>query len=344
MIFHRTISVVLTLVCITPVEASSDTGNIVFRKDLYTFFSKKICAEKTIPKLKDLWFRGIFDAQIEGYAMGPSAGAAASRIYEDLMEESGVLIAGRSNHHGICSGVCDDGTRWLITMPSSAKVQLGVKIGEIKIPVKKHHSYCGEIEIDYASSRDSGYARVGHHNLNEDNSDISIDTESFDDGLLSITCIPKASSSFGASILYLIPIKRGPYQVFPFEAFLGKAKGTIERRIAEWVNILRKEEGLRELTLSNPLFNSISNQMIEHGSIVHDRSMMAKASEQLKRYNFEFIGENRVKGEDAAKMAWLLWHSPRHRALLLDKRSTHLAVSSKDLGNEKLAVLAFAKF
>ena len=77
-------------------------------------------------------------------------------------------------------------------------------------------------------------------------------------------------------------------------------------------------------------------------SVAHDRLLLKRVAAGLGSHDLHFVGEDRARAADLSRVAWLLWNSPRHRALLLDKSATHAGIAIKEVRGEMLAVVVAA--
>lgn len=113
-------------------------------------------------------------------------------------------------------------------------------------------------------------------------------------------------------------------------------------QLMSWINAVRRAESLKPVVFKNSLNDEASVLAIDP-TLTHNRAMLRKVGDSLDAGNVRLIGEDRVKGRTAEVMAWLLWNSPRHRALLLDKSATVAGLAVKDLRDETLVVLVFGE-
>lgn len=312
-----------------PSLAPSDELHI--RQDLQPFFNSQICEKKSITT-KLFWEAGIFDAQIEGKVI-PSAEMAkvnAAQFVKIAEEKTRGL-----KHLGWIGGKCPDGSAWIITTPASKNfVQYTAET--IFVAHDEMTAFCPEIDIRFANSEKDAPERIETKAVPLKNGVMAIDTAKKARGLLSVSCVPKDGKGI-ANLWYLVPVKGGPLPDPPFIEALTQKNG-----LEQWINKLRKNEGLPELKiLTKPDVRKITSELLEDESVKHNPVLLEKAEAELRKINLTTVGENRVKALSPKTMGWLLWNSPSHRDLILSKKANAVVTSSKKLGTETLATILF---
>jgi len=118
-------------------------------------------------------------------------------------------------------------------------------------------------------------------------------------------------------------------------------KARIDKRLADWVNAVRKKEGLTPLILHHEL--TAETDILAIGRrIAHNRHLLSRSAKRLKTSQLKIIGENRVKAPKLVTLAWLLWNSPNHRRLTLDIRAQFFGLKVSKEDHDLFAVMVFA--
>ena len=148
----------------------------------------------------------------------------------------------------------------------------------------------------------------------------------------------------GPELWALIPIKNAAQAAVPRLALASKDS----EELIPWIQAIRKLHKLAPLQTTNPLLRRFATQLLSDFSIRHPRPLLLQARQQLLTKHIKIIGENRVKANSLEEMAWLLWNSPSHRSLLLNKDATALgfdvAESQRAGGGGQHAVLVHAEY
>ncbi len=139
-----------------------------------------------------------------------------------------------------------------------------------------------------------------------------------EDGIVSVTCVPKAHSQRGHQTWFLIPTGKGPLEKVPAREFLAKGQDP-EEAMRSWVHAIRKQAGLEPVLFANRSLKKIAKTLALGQSIEHDRTLNSQMQDLAHRANLHLIGEDRAQAASLEELAWLIWNSPRHRDLLLSK-------------------------
>ena len=113
-----------------------------------------------------------------------------------------------------------------------------------------------------------------------------------------------------------------------------------------WIKSSKGKLKLKPLSLNKNALLKASRELASvNSSVRHDRKGLIDVRKRLlEESSLVLIGENRVRSDDLGRMKWLLWYSPRHRSLLLDKDARELALFRKEQADgSRLLVLLFAR-
>jgi hypothetical protein len=292
-------------------------------------FAATLCPGSAADRRVAAWQAGVYDAQVEGRFLEPVAGRPVTSA--DAARKARTL-ADAKRYGSYASGTCANGAAWALAFPSPTGLAKADAKGRLRLPAALDDA-CKSVRADFAAAA-SGQTKA----LSIAGNAVSV--AGLGDGTLAVTCQPRAPRWQGPVLWYLAPVGAGPAKEPP-EADALAAAAPVPSTLASWINRVRRSEGLAALE-SAPELDAFAKDLAADGSLVHDRQQLGKVADQLKARELRFLGEDRVKGPDARAMAWLLWNSPRHRALLLGKDATTLGLGLRAVGGEQLAVLVTA--
>ena len=313
---------------------SSKHDAITWRADVTRMFGGIACADAQDDRPMAAWKAGLFDAQLDGRRADLGAGRAPTL---DELSRKGHALARVRRYLGYAAGLCKDGSGWALALPAPAPLVIDAK-GKISIP-KVIASLCESFRVDFAPAGGGAPRELG--------SILSVEPKGLGDGVLGVTCQPPRPRFQGPVLWYLAPIGRGPENAVPAAAALAAAAGQDPAagqaaRLMSWVNAIRRAETLRPLAFKKEINEEASVLAIDP-TLMHDRAMLKKVGASLEDVNVRLVGEDRVKGQSVDAMAWLLWNSPRHRDLLLNKTATSAGIAMRTQGGQTLAILVFGE-
>ena len=302
---------------LTPVE----------RKDIADRIGTILCAGTDSPSALPLalWDRGLSDAQIEGRLLERRFGQEPNLLSAQRKARS---IAQMRRYQGYAYGKCHDGRAWALALPAPSPIRR--QDTTLHIPVSALTSGCETWRIDYAQNSGGDSIRLEH--LTD-----KIDTKTLAPGILSVSCQPRKPSWQGPVQWFLTPIGAPPSANVPSEEILRTGKNA-EKGIIAWINHLRVKLKRAVLVSRIELIHEAGILAIDR-SLTHNRKLLRAASSNLSSQNLNFLGENRVKGRNVQEIAWLLWHSPRHRDLLLHKDARLIGITMRKTPQGHLAVI-----
>lgn len=302
------------------------------KRDLGADFSTAVCDASLGGLPTKAWTLQVFDAQVEGRRITPMGGL---KLSQEQLDRKAKTLARLRGAGGYASGLCKDGTGWAVAMPASAAI-IAEKNRRVKLPLTDLAANCESYRADFAAAGEGqpkALAIVAG----------GLPADRLGDGVIGVTCQPKAPRWRGPTLWFLYPTGNGPAASVPeAEIFAESPAMPVADLLAAWVNRVRIKEGLKALEFKAELTEQAGLLAVD-GSLSHDRNLLKKTAALLAdTAQLKLLGEDRVRGKDAASMAWLWWNSPRHRALLLNPDATSGGLASRGLGEEQLAVLAVA--
>ena len=149
-------------------------------------------------------------------------------------------------------------------------------------------------------------------------------------GVVALACRqPFKGSKQGARLLYAVPIGKPTTDLV-----LGaKLVGTDKSSIVKWLTAVRKTLGRSAVTL-----RKLNGSTATRFSVHHDRKELTNINKKLKK-NTLLLGENRVRAYSLPEALAMLWLSPFHRQLLVDKRARHIDITINHRAGQVLVVM-----
>jgi hypothetical protein len=236
--------------------------------------------------------------------------------FEDLTEaqvwQQAKSFAAIRHSGGYVAGLCSAKVGWSAALPAPGPVKIDQE--HIELPVATLNARCKKWQVRYVS-QDAGRSKevaVTPKGL--------LNSQGLGEGVVSVNCIPLYPRWLGQKTWYFIPTGglAKPRGVPEFAVLQPEAKTPedVEKSLVLWINRLRLREQLKPLILDDRL-SRVASALTVSDSIDHDLHLMEQVSKKYSQDKFTLSGENRVKGGSVSELAWLLWHSPSHRDLLL---------------------------
>lgn len=312
--------------------AAPQSAEPLWRRDLSTAFGKAVCAGEIGDKPLAAWATQAYDAQIEAHLVASRHGQPVAT--EDLAKRARGLASLRSLA-GYSYGLCEGGQRgWIAVVPAPTALKLGQD--QWTLPQTDLERLCSSYRVDFAARQVD--AVRGLKQLVIFGS--TVNTKDLGDGTVSLTCQPRTPRWQGPVLWYLAPVGKGPETTPPDGESIAAATSTTA--LVPWLQRLRASQGLPPMAASEALNEAAAN-LAADGSLVHNRQLLQQAEAAVKTKNIDLLGEDRVRAHDTASMAWLLWNSPRHRQLLLNKDANVVGIASRAIDDDQLAVLVIGK-
>jgi len=326
-----------------PAVATSGPGRPAMRHDILNPLHQIICREGKVPGVRELWAAGIFDAQLDGHVLRRREREAITdrEAINDLEgregregREGNMGRVGRDEatafarsraaglyHAGIGSGTCEDGRSFAVSVPAPAPMV--VSKDKVCVP-REVFALCRGVTVDFAAAAGG---RGNKLQLTKSCADIS----GLPQGLLSVTCLPQTATWprwpkwVGPMVMAFVPVKSGPTSDIPDGEVL-RVDGAGENEFRAWINRIRSKERLPPLALPSQTLAAAAERLAAGSSVLHDRTALKAETQAIENAGLKFVGEDRVQGRDLADAAWQLYHSPRHRNLLLSADANQAAL------------------
>ncbi len=318
----------LLCACLT-VATPAFAAPLVKRTDVATSFGAVACAETPDERPLAAWAAGVFDAQMDGRRAALRAGRAPTMAE---LERKARAIARVRHFAGYAAGSCPDGSGWAVALPSAEPLKVDAKTGALHLPASLIDA-CASFRVDFAptdgfTTKQLGAART-------------VAAKDLGDGVLGVSCQPPRPRTQGPVLWFLAPVGKGPSEIVPESAAFGGG-GTTLQRLESWILAVRRAAGAQPVVFKREM-NEEASILAINPSLNHDRELLKKVGESLDAGEIKLLGENRVKGRDPERMAWLLWNSPRHRELLLNGSATVAGLAARDDRGETLVVLVLGQ-
>ncbi len=307
------------------------------RLDIEDALRNSMCAkterEAAVKPLR-LWQAGIYDAQMEASWIEAEEAIDPAELEQAAQEQAATL-----NHGGYAYGFCGKQHAWILSSPASGPV-LEKKAGNILILNSSRLAQaCQRLDVDAAGAQ-SGQSRVILAGKKPQEEAMQINAGLLNAGTLSVTCHPPEPQKRGPELWALMPVGEWEHVELPHVDLL---EAENFKSLRAWLQTLRKDLNLRPLQQDHALLARFAKDLLSHSSIRHPRPLIKKQAEELKKSRGHWLGENRVKGSRISEMAWLLWHSPQHRRLLLNPKANAIGLNISQKTPEKLLVMVIAR-
>ena len=268
---------------------------------------------------KDLWQYNIYDAQVQGAVVNIKSGSTLGASEFDTISKK---FAKSNYHEGYYWAKCSNSKLLILSTPSGYPLK---KLSEVQYELNPSSlKHCSKYSINYAPS-DEGVSksiRPGIDLGKSGGNNLFLNLDLLKEGTFSLSCTTNQNE---LALLYLAPIKNGGHNI-PLHTFLKSTLADVSSLVV-WINNVRRKEGLASIDFTNKELIPIGRELIKDKRVEHDLKKLQSVKNYLQSKNLRFLGEDRVKAESFEKMIWLLWNSPTHRSLLLDKRATHGSVA-----------------
>jgi len=298
----------------------------VRRDDLPREFSTLVCEGNmgSLPQIA--WNLGIYDAQLEGQFLSR---IGLKKLDPAKVAQRAQTLAVMQRAGGYAYGLCDHGRRgWILALPAPAPI-LSPSANTLQLPSAALADRCQSFRIDFAGNQDFFPRQLQANNGR-------LDIDGLGDGVVSLTCQPKAPHWQGPVLWFLYPVGKRSLGIVPATDALTATDGL--NNLHGWVNKIREMTHLAPLA-SNEALNETADKLAVDRSLTHNRTLLKGATKLLGDLDIRMLSEDRIKGQNLQTIAWLLWHSPRHRESLLRRDATMVGLSSAGQGHEQIIVL-----
>lgn len=269
-------------------------------------------------KLTDAWQLSIFDVLL-----------AIKLVKGGDLGQQALSYARQTNNFGYSYGKCPPkGPTWLLTVSAPYRPLVSKSYLEF---VAELSNYCREFAAMYAANGLS-LPKI----LTITNRRVLLPQKG--NGVVALACRqPIKGSKQGARLFYAVPIGKPTTELVLTKKLVGDDKLSV----VNWLTSIRKALGRSAVTLQK-----LNNSTAVRFSVHHDRKELANINKNLKpnvnKKKYNLLGENRVRAYSLPEALAMLWLSPFHRQLLVDKRAKYLDVTINHRSGQVLVVMLVA--
>lgn len=315
-LFFLTCFTMLTSSALAQTERSDVQGKL---QSVLCSDTSQLSAAKTIRL-------GIYDAQIDARIVESIAG---NTVTKRMLEKKAKALAAMKHFQGYALGVCSDRKGWVAALPAPAPLirtndRISFKASDLK-------AHCRNYRVDYAALSQGESQQLAGTG--------KVETKTLAPGIIEVTCQPGFPRWSGPVVWYMAPTTQ---EFAGTEAIPATTEGTDSERLTQWISKVRKREH-RSPMVANDHLNSAATLLTIDTSVTHNRTSTDSIRARAKAAGFDVLGEIRVRGQSIDDLAWMIWHSPRHRDLILSADATNVGLHVKAIGTELLAVILGAK-
>jgi len=307
--------------------ATSGTVAAEHRADIKDKLQNIMCADHPQLEAKSTIAQGIYDAQIDIRLIESIAG---TQLTEKMLVKKSKALAAMKRYLGYTQGKCSDRKGWVAALPAPSPLIQTSDGFEVKTdPLKK---FCKTYRFDFAASKAGVSTRLP--------SSRKIHTRKLGDGIVEVTCQPSFPRWQGPIVWYLAPTSISALGEKPKILDIADDRAGA---LSQWISSIRSKEGLPPIISNDGLKNAAELLTID-SSVTHNRANTDSVRKKINSSeNLRVLGEIRARGQTTEDIAWMLWHSPRHRDLMLNKEATTYGLVIREVGTELLAVFLGAQ-
>lgn len=264
-------------------------------------------------KLADAWQLAIYDVLLAIKLVKTTAS----------LDQQALNYATQTGNFGYTYGKCQPkGPTWLLTVSAPYRLRIGKGYFEFAAELS---NYCREFATMYAANGLSLPKPVTITNRR-------VLLPKKGNGVVALSCrTPPKGSKHGARLFYAVPIGKPTDKLIMNKQLIGNDRSAV----VKWLTSVRKALGRPAVTLRQ-LNNSTTTRFTVH----HDRKELANLNKKLKTHTL--LGENRVRAYSLSEALAMLWLSPFHRQLLVDKRARYIDVAINYRAGQVLVVILVA--
>jgi hypothetical protein len=305
--------------------ASEDLHQRTFPSDL-----REILCMRQVQS-QDFVKSGIYDSQIVVSKLTPNT--PQDHIKEAAVRETSMRRARDHSNLSFAYGLCNDGSAWIASMPSSQSIIL--KNASIEISPKLI-SKCAPktLQIRYAAAQKGRSMLVPQSRIEKGNIIAELPSAK---GVVAVSCTLLHSLQDGPRELAMIPT--GGFE--PAEKELKLSSITTKFEALDWINSKRRENSIPEFS-NDQLLTNAAVESAATKSVKHNTKSLNKLGDALLKSGINPIGEDRVIASTWAEALKLFWISPFHRDLLLNPNANLAGFSSRPLESGQLIVVFMA--
>lgn len=281
------------------------------RNDLRVSAGALVCNHDK--KLADAWQLAIYDVLLAVKLVKTTTG----------LNQQALSYAKQTDNFGYTYGECPPkGPTWLLAVSAPYRPRIGKGYFEFAAELS---NYCREFAAMYASDGLSLPKK-----LTITNRRVLLPKKG--NGIVALSCrTPPKGSKHGARLFYAVPIGKPTTNLVMSKQLVGNDRSAV----VKWLTSVRKALGRSAVTLGK-LNKSTTTRFTVH----HDRKELANTNKKLK--NHTLLGENRVRAYSLSEALAMLWLSPFHRQLLVDKRARYIDVAINYRAGQLLVVMLVA--
>lgn len=315
----------LTVLSLSLPFAAHASGKKLYseRDDLASSLQQSICQNQQTDELHRIaWKQGIYDAAIEIRMIERRDKGALST---GKLRSLAIWQMKQNYHHGFGFRKCDKDRAFMISVPSRQSLT-SAKDGK-SISLAKSKRSCRQLIVKHApiEGGESRLIKLSRHG--------KINISALKPGIVSVSCQPRHPKWLGPILWFLIPVGLDGFPETPYKQHFAGTQDA-EQQLKSWVDHVRRHEGLVPLNFSKKALKDAASQLALSKMLFHDRSVMKQVKSGLGEKDLVPLGEDRARASSPSRIAWLLWHSPSHRDLLLNKNADLAGLSvSKEAGS-----------
>ncbi len=269
----------------------------------------------------------ILDAQVLGGKISPED---SQKISEEKLKIFAKDFAQKNNHHSFSYGSCDDKSKFFISAPSPANLEINLDKKTFNLKKIKVLEYCQHTQVGFAEFENG---KIFALNADKKTDDYLIPSQ---EGWVGISCLPKDSRR-GPEEWFLFKNKNETMWDFPFSQ-------DKQITLSDWINQLRKKFGIFPMIMFHSDEMKLIEGLISHNkTMTHQRNLFSETKNKLEKNHIQMQSENRVIGQNNSEMMQILWASPFHRQSLLNRDADMLGLLEQEIDGKKLVVIVLGK-
>ncbi|MFK7826555.1 MAG: hypothetical protein AB8G05_20605 [Oligoflexales bacterium] len=296
--------------------------NYSARKNLASSLKAALCEKDQGVDLHQLaWKHDIYDAAIE---IRMIKRRDKGELSTGKLRSFAIWQMKQNYHHGFSFDRCNKEQAFVVSVPSQKAIEFAKDGKNLSLPIMNRS--CKQVHAKHVATAggESQTRKILKNGL--------IGIAGLEPGMLSISCQPKHPKWLGPILWFLVPIDLKKFPEVPFAELFNPAQDA-EQQLQIWVNHVRRNAGLVPLNFSKKSLKDAASELGLSKMLFHDRGVMEQVKASLAGKDFTPLGEDRARATSLPRIAWLLWHSPSHRDLLLNKDADLASISlSKEAG------------
>ena len=302
------------------------------RDKLASSLTSSICEDGPSDDLHQIaWDLGIYDAAIDIRILKRRNKGS---LTTGKLRSFAIWQMKQNYHHGFGFGRCDKERAFVVSVPSRRPIKFSKSGKSFSLPMIYHS--CKKVYARYVGQKggESKKLKVSRHGR--------VKIAKLKPGMVSISCQAKHPKWLGPILWHLVPIKLKQMPQLPYSEHFSSTQDA-EQQLQSWVNHVRRHEGLVPLNFTKKVMKNAASELAVSKMIFHDRSVMKQVKASLSGQDLRPLGEDRARASSLSRIAWLFWHSPAHRDLILNKKADLAGLSLSKEEDSYFAVLMTAQ-